>query len=87
MAHMELGEGLVGEVHDHLPGAGLVELVGDHGHKFGLIQLGLQKYILPLLDIAAHPGDEAGILLESGFLHKNTSWLTRKPKKITEYSP
>ena len=81
MAHMELGEGLVGEVHDHLPGAGLVELVGDHGHKFGLIQLGLQKYILPLLDIAAHPGDEAGILLESGFLHKNTSWLTRKPKK------
>ena len=74
VAHMELLQGLVAEFHKNLPGAGLVQLVGDHGHEFRLVQLGIQEHVLALLYVAALAGNQLGIAAKSCFLHEKSSF-------------
>ena len=69
MAHVELRERLMIEVHEHPARADLVQLVRDHLHKLGLIQPRVQEHILPLLDVDAHAGNQPGIPAKSCFLH------------------
>ena len=67
--HVELLQGLVAELHGDLPGAGLVALVHQQLHEFGLIQAAVDQDLLALLDVDADAGNKAGILAQNGLLH------------------
>ena len=67
---VNLLQGLVVPVHDHLPGAGLVGLVRHHGHKFRLIQVSGDPHILALADIDAGAHNKAGIFPQNRLFHR-----------------
>ena len=49
--------------------AGVVAGIGEHGHEFRLVELGLDDDILSLLNARADLRNEAGIGAQNGFLH------------------
>ena len=70
VAHMELLQRLVVQIHKDLPGAGLVQLVHHHGGELRLLDTGGDEYVLALLHVAAHSGNQLCIAAKSCLLHK-----------------
>ena len=73
MPIVELRQGLIAEFRLDISGSCLVALVYQKLYKFGLVQVAPNDDILALLDVNAHPGDEAGIASKSCLFHSSFS--------------
>ena len=69
VAHMVLGERRVVPFDGHFPCLGLIGFLYHHGNKFRLVQVGINDHILALLDVDAHPDNEAGIFPQNSLFH------------------
>lgn len=75
IAVVDLLQGLVVPVHHHLFGLALIALLHQHLHELRLIQIRLDKDLLPRPDVDASTGNETGIAAQYGFFMGNRSFL------------
>ena len=57
------------ELHLYVSGSGFVALVHQHLHESGLVKLAIDDYILPLLYVDAHSGNELCVFAQYCLSH------------------
>ena len=72
IADVQLLERLIVPIHDDLLGLQLVAFLNDHLDEFRLVKLGVNKDLLPLLNVRTDLGDQLRIFSENCFFHQKS---------------